>query len=73
VVAVIFSPGIHRPGSARHLARCMVGVNVLRRRTSHFAVGEWILDSGAFTAQATPISIIGAGPFLAAGTKRYRV
>jgi hypothetical protein len=51
----------------------MVGVNVLRRRTSHFAVGEWILDSGAFTAQATPISIIGAGPFLAAGTKRYRV
>lgn len=30
-------------------AGCMVSVNALRRRVSDFAVGDWILDSGAFS------------------------
>ena len=29
--------------------RAMVSANVLRNRRSHFPVGEWIMDSGAFT------------------------
>lgn len=44
-----FFVGVHQPNLARHFATCMVSVNVLRRRRSDFAVGTWMLDSGAFT------------------------
>ena len=47
-----FYVGLHHPSDARHFSRCMVSVNVLRDRRSDFPVGEWILDSGAFTSVA---------------------
>ena len=47
-----FYPGLHHPNHAQHFARCMVSINALRKRKSDFAVREWIMDSGAFTAVA---------------------
>lgn len=44
----MFFVGLHQPHHARHFSRCMISVNVLRRRRS-LVVGEWMLDSGAFT------------------------
>jgi hypothetical protein len=46
---VKFFIGLHAVSHARHFARCMISVNRLRDRKSDFAVGEWIMDSGAFT------------------------
>jgi hypothetical protein len=43
-----FYVGLHQPSDAKHFATCMVSVNRLRGRTSDFAVGEWMMDSGAF-------------------------
>ena len=45
---VVF-PGVHNLGLARHLERCMVSANQLEQRRSDFAVGDWMMDSGAFT------------------------
>lgn len=48
--AVNFFVGLHQPSDAPNFKRCMVSVNVLRRRKADFYPGgEWILDSGAFT------------------------
>lgn len=47
-----FYIGMHHPAKARHLDRAMVSINVLRGRVSDFEVGEWLLDSGAFTTLA---------------------
>jgi hypothetical protein len=47
--AVKFYVGLHQPSDARHFARCMVSVKRLERRVSDFQVGEWMMDSGAFT------------------------
>lgn len=44
-----FYVGLHQPSDARHIARCMVSVARLRNRRSDFAVGEWMMDSGAFS------------------------
>ncbi len=44
-----FFVGLHQPSDARHFGRCMVSANRLRRRRGDFAVGDWLLDSGAFT------------------------
>ena len=46
-----FFVGLHQPSDARLFADrpVMLSVNRLRRRRSDFAVGEWVLDSGAFT------------------------
>jgi hypothetical protein len=44
-----FYVGLHQPSDAHHFDRCMVSINRLRDRVSDFAVGEWMLDSGAFT------------------------
>ena len=48
-----FYVGLHQPSDAGRFGRCMVSVNRLRRRKSDFAVGEWMLDSGAFTQVTT--------------------
>lgn len=48
-----FYVGLHHPSAARHFDRCMVSVNRLRSRVSDFAVGEWMMDSGAFTEITT--------------------
>lgn len=52
-LAIEFYVGLHRPSAAQHFDRCMVSVNRLRDRRSDFAVGRWVLDSGAFTEIAT--------------------
>lgn len=44
-----FYVGLHQPSDAQHFERCMVSINRLRRRKSEFKVGEWMMDSGAFT------------------------
>jgi hypothetical protein len=44
-----FFVGLHQPSDARHFDACFISVNRLRNRKSHFAVKDWILDSGAFT------------------------
>jgi hypothetical protein len=44
-----FFVGLHQPSDARHFDRSFISVNRLRARKSPFAVGEWIMDSGAFT------------------------
>ncbi len=44
-----FYVGLHHPSAARHFDRCMVSINRLRDRKGPFAVGAWMLDSGAFT------------------------
>lgn len=48
-----FYVGLHHPSDARHFDRCMVSYNRLRNRRSDFAVGEWMMDSGAFTEVST--------------------
>lgn len=44
-----FFVGLHIPYHARYVERCMVSINRLHKRRSDFAVGEWLMDSGAFT------------------------
>ena len=48
-----FFVGLHQPSDAQHFARCLISIARLRDRKSNFQVGEWILDSGAFTEVAT--------------------
>jgi hypothetical protein len=44
-----FYVGLHQPSDAQHFRAAFVSVNRLRNRKSDFAVGDWIMDSGAFT------------------------
>lgn len=46
---MLFYIGLHQPSDAAYFPRCMISVNRLRRRRGPFCVGEWIMDSGAFT------------------------
>lgn len=48
-----FFCGLHQPSDAKHFAACVVSVNRLRARKGPFQVGDWIMDSGAFTEIAT--------------------
>lgn len=45
---VKFFVGLHQPSDARHFDAVFVSVNRLRKRRT-MRVGDWILDSGAFT------------------------
>jgi hypothetical protein len=47
--AVRFFLGVHQPCDAHRHAAVMVSVNRLRDRKAPFSVGEWIMDSGAFS------------------------
>lgn len=47
-----FFIGLHQPSDAKHFETAFISVNRLRRRKT-FAVGDWIMDSGAFTEIAT--------------------
>lgn len=49
---MVFFPGLHHPSDAKHFPRCMISINTIRNRKSAFEVGEWVLDSGAFTELA---------------------
>lgn len=44
-----FFTGLHQPSDARHFDGAFVSVNRLRTRKSAMNVGDWIMDSGAFT------------------------
>ncbi|HZZ80983.1 MAG TPA: hypothetical protein VFE62_20950 [Gemmataceae bacterium] len=44
-----FYVGLHMPSHAAQFERCMISVARLRDRKSDFEVGEWMMDSGAFT------------------------
>lgn len=44
-----FFVGLHQPSDAKHISPAFISVNRLRDRKSDFEVGDWIMDSGAFT------------------------
>lgn len=44
-----FFTGLHQPSDARHFASAFISVNRLRSRRNAFEVGDWIMDSGAFS------------------------
>ncbi len=44
-----FFVGLHMVNHAQHFDCAFISVNRLRERRSHFIVGDWIMDSGAFT------------------------
>lgn len=48
-----FFVGIHQPSDAKHIDAAFISVNRLRGRKSGFAVGRWIMDSGAFSTILT--------------------
>jgi hypothetical protein len=50
---VRFFTGLHQPSDCKHFDAAFVSVNRLRKRKGPFAVGDWIMDSGAFTEIST--------------------
>lgn len=48
-----FFIGLHQPSDAQHFDAAFVSVNRLRNRKGPFKVGDWIMDSGAFTEIST--------------------
>jgi len=50
---VRFFTGLHQPADAKHFDAAFISVNRLRDRKGPFAVGDWIMDSGAFTEIST--------------------
>jgi hypothetical protein len=46
---MMFYTGCHQPSDAKHLDLPFISRNRLRTRKSAFDVGDWIMDSGAFT------------------------
>lgn len=48
-----FFTGLHQPSDAQHFDAAFVSVNRLRARKGAFSVGDWIMDSGAFTEIST--------------------
>lgn len=43
-----FFVGLHQPSDAQQFDACMVSISRLRERRGGFAVGAWMMDSGAF-------------------------
>lgn len=52
-IIVRFFVGLHQPSDAKHFDAAFISVNRIRNRKSFFAVGDWIMDSGAFTEIST--------------------
>jgi hypothetical protein len=48
-----FYVGLHQPSDAKHFDRAFISVNRLHERKKPLGVGEWIMDSGAFTELST--------------------
>lgn len=48
-----FFVGLHQPSDAHRVDAAFISVNRLRKRKSGFKVGDWIMDSGAFTVLNT--------------------
>lgn len=47
-----FFIGLHQPSDTRHFGSVFVSVNRLRERKKLLEIGDWIMDSGAFTTIA---------------------
>lgn len=52
-IRVRFFVGLHQPSDAKHFDAAFVSVNRIRNRKGPFQVGDWIMDSGAFTTIST--------------------
>jgi hypothetical protein len=50
---VRFFTGLHQPSDAGHFDAAFISVNRLRSRKAPMNVGDWIMDSGAFTTLHT--------------------
>jgi len=50
---VRFFVGLHQPSDAKRVPDSFISVNRLRDRKSDFTVGDWIMDSGAFSTILT--------------------
>lgn len=48
-----FFVGMHQPADAHRVGACCISINRIRNRKKPFAVGDWIMDSGAFTEIST--------------------
>lgn len=48
-----FFVGLHQPSDAKNFGAAMISVNRLKKRVSQFPVGDWMMDSGAFTTILT--------------------
>jgi len=48
-----FFVGLHQPSDAKHFDAAFISVNRIRDRKGAFAVGDWIMDSGAFSEIST--------------------
>lgn len=46
---MIFFPGLHHPGDAKHFYRACISANALRNRKKPIVCGHVFVDSGAFT------------------------
>lgn len=44
-----FFTGLHQPSDAKHFDAAFISVHRLRTRKAAFPVGDWIMDSGAFS------------------------
>lgn len=44
-----FFVGLHQPSDAKHFDAAFISINRLRNRKGPFSVGDWIMDSGAFS------------------------
>jgi hypothetical protein len=53
LAAVRFFCGLHQPSDAKHFDAAFISVNRIRSRKGPFVVGDWIMDSGAFTEIST--------------------
>lgn len=49
VIKVRFFTGLHQPSDAKHFEAAFISVKRIRNRKGPFAVGDWIMDSGAFS------------------------
>ena len=56
-----FFTGLHQPSDAKHFDAAFVSVNRIRNRKSNFQVGDWIMDSGAFSELSRPNTILSDG------------
>lgn len=48
-----FFVGLHQPSDAQHFDAAFISVNRIRDRKGPFSVGDWIMDSGAFSTILT--------------------
>ncbi|WWT39847.1 hypothetical protein [Microcystis phage Mwe-JY25] len=46
---VQFFVGMHQPSDAHRVEKACISINRIRDRKSPFKVGDWVMDSGAFT------------------------